>query len=131
MSSKVKFRLWDIEGRVMMPVTSINIEVGYVWGVQGTTKSSHWFDECKLMQFTGIKDKNDVEIYEGDIVKFDARSHYHPEVYAWEYETEGVGIIRYEMGSYVLGGREKTHILESLFGILMNYEEIEIEVIGN
>lgn len=64
-------------------------------------------------------------------MKFDARSHCHPEVNAWEYETKGVGIIRYEMGSYVLGGREETNILETLFGILMNYEEIEMEVIGN
>ena len=44
-----------------------------------------------------------------------------PKFRAWEYETSG----------YVLGGREESRILESLFGILMNYEEIEIEIIGN
>lgn len=128
----IKFRAWDKRRRRMVSVELINFKSRIIQEVTPyAVNIKLYFDQVKLMQSTGVLDKNGVEIYEGDIVKFSARSHYHPEVYAWEYETKGVGIIRYEMGGYVLGGREETHILESLFGILMNYEEIETEVIGN
>ena len=137
----VKFRAWDKDEKWMVydilnaydgmwsykNSDEINDHYGYVSSIQCFMDE----EEFEIMQYTGLKDKNGVEIYEGDIVKFDARSHYHPEVYAWEYETKGVGVIRFEMGGYVLGGREESHILESLFGMLMNYEEIEMEVIGN
>lgn len=133
-----KFRVFEKERKIMCEVEELVFkengdlrQVSYYWEDYGEYLTTTSHAELILMQSTGLTDKNGTEIFEGDVVKFDARSHYHPEVYAWEYETEGVGIIRYEMGSYVLEGREEAHILDSLFGMLMNYEEIEMEVIGN
>lgn len=69
MSREIKFRAWDGKAKKMMqPYLEITTNEE---NISQTTYDPDWaFWFTNIMQYTGLKDKNGKEIYEGDIVKW-------------------------------------------------------------
>ena len=107
---EIKFRAWNKEIKRMQP-PSMNMLIDSMWG------TPHWqfgYDDPQpmpdtvLMQFTGLIDKNNNEIWEGDIVSIP----YVTPLGRIDMETEDCrALVGFEYGRFVVHLRHRTQLI--------------------
>ncbi|NGT51780.1 hypothetical protein G6Z12_07475 [Clostridium perfringens] len=119
MSREIKFRGWYSVNEVMLPVESINFREGYVSLNEGDNSLTDTLEMIELMQYTGLKDKNRKEIYEGDILSI--------KIYSGDKViVEGKTVVEFKDGCFgVIWGHDKA------FLSLNSFFKAKFEVIGN
>ena len=132
---EIKFRAWDIE-ILKMVENPYFFEVYHYSDENRVNQKTYryyedWRDledgrgyECELMQYTGLKDKNGKEIYEGDIIHIQAGNPYDV--------IEGKHIVEWSLSGWYIKLCDGIDYTDVDFSDLSLYNFVNAsEVIGN
>lgn len=111
-----KFRAWLKEEKRMTDVHEMSFIDGEVYFISDIT-GFYAYEEFKLMQSTGLKDKNGKEIYEGDIVKFSIDDGFY-------YGVDETVSVRYHLGAFYVVNDLAEYLISDI-------NTNKIEVVGN
>lgn len=127
MSREIKFRAWDRDDKIMYWFDLMwgnygkgDGHIGMVeWGLPRDTEYMYNGnqtmvdpEDCEIMRCTGVLDKNDKEIYEGDVIKCICEDKYRSWNRAGENESlsttipeirESLDSVVYRNGTYYIG----------------------------
>jgi uncharacterized phage protein (TIGR01671 family) len=108
---EIKFRVWDSkEAEMVLDPQATEILLRHNMGSYNKPNSAYKPEELIVMQYTGLKDKNGKEIYEGDVCK--------------DSEEHTIGRIKSHPGYFSFMG--------CVMGIdMLDQGNIKLEVIGN
>lgn len=119
MTREIKFRAWDKVDRIWCNYKIIDGRVYFL-----DTDTGLWYTKYKdfdLMQYTGIKDINNVEIFEGDIVEMSKENS----------DFKEIGVVKFDenKASFLLITQDNDY--EYLGYDFSYYDKMSYKIIGN
>jgi len=124
---KIKFRAWLKEDKKMVNIETMDFtDKSIQYLKKSEIINAHLlrrvsFDDVELMQYTGVKDKNGKEIYEGDIIKYkfpyDRRiKHISPVFYMESQASYGVlDIYKNEIPLYTISTNNYFEVIGNIY----------------